>query len=165
MTDVVFTVGNSLRGDDGAGPLLAELLEAEPAPGWAVVDGGDAPENCLHHVRALSPRRVLIVDAAQMGLAPGEIRLIDEDCVADQFLITTHAIPLSFLIQSLRETVPEIAFLGIQPGQLDFYEPLSPQVRQAVVALHRDLVDGAVPGFTPALGQGEAASSMHIAPR
>jgi Ni,Fe-hydrogenase maturation factor len=28
MSKVVFTVGNRLRGDDGAGPLLAELLEA-----------------------------------------------------------------------------------------------------------------------------------------
>ena len=42
---VVFTVGNSLRGDDGAGSLLAELLQAEPAPDWVVIDGGSAPEN------------------------------------------------------------------------------------------------------------------------
>ena len=39
---VILTVGNSLMGDDGAGPLLAELLESEPAPGWAVIDGGSA---------------------------------------------------------------------------------------------------------------------------
>lgn len=142
MTDVVFTVGNVLRGDDGAGPLLAELLECAPAEGWDVVDGGASPENCLHQVRALSPERVLLVDAAEMELDPGEIRLIDEDCVAGHFLITTHAIPLNFLIASLRETVPEIVFLGIQPADVSFFGPMSPVVRQAVTDLHRHLVKG-----------------------
>lgn len=150
MTRVIFTVGNDMRADDGAGPLLAQLLEAEPAPGWEVVDGGDSPENHTHHVRALSPETVVIVDAADMGLPPGEVRRIDEDCVAQHFLITTHAIPLNFLIASLRETVPDIAFLGIQPREIVFMAPMTADVRQGVEALHRRLVDGldiqAIPG-------------------
>jgi hydrogenase 3 maturation protease len=96
----------------------------------------------MHQVRALSPQRVLIVDAADMALAPGEIRLIDEDCVADHFLVTTHAIPLNFLIASLRETVPEIVFLGIQPKDIVFLGPVSAEIRQAVETLHEALVQG-----------------------
>ncbi len=142
MNGVVFTVGNSLRGDDGAGPLLAELLEATPAEGWTLVDGEASPENHTHRVRALTPDRVLIVDAAQMELAPGEVRLLDEDCVAEHFLVTTHAIPLNFLIASLRETVPEIIFLGIQPKDTGFCNPLTPAVRTAVEMIHRRLVQG-----------------------
>ena len=142
MKAVVFTVGNAMRGDDGAGPLLAELLEAAPAPGWEVVDGGSSPENHIHQIRALSPDHVLIVDAAEMELAPGEIRRLDEDCIADHFLVTTHAIPLNFLIASLRETVPDIAFLGIQPKDTSFCGPMTPSVRQAVEALHEKLVRG-----------------------
>lgn len=142
MNGVVFTVGNSLRGDDGAGPLLAELLETAPAPGWAVVDGGTSPENHTHRVRAFTPGRVLIVDAAHMELPPGEVRRIDEDCVAEHFLITTHAIPLNFLIASLKETVPEIIFLGIQPKDTTFCAPLSPNIRQAVEMIHRSLLQG-----------------------
>lgn len=30
---VVLTVGNSMMGDDGAGPLLADLMEANPIDG------------------------------------------------------------------------------------------------------------------------------------
>jgi hydrogenase 3 maturation protease len=142
MTDVVFTVGNVMQGDDGAGPLLATLLETEPAPGWEVIDGEASPENHIHQVRALSPDRVLIVDAADMELAPGEVRLLDEDCVADHFLVTTHAIPLNFLIASLRETIPNIVFLGIQPKEVGFYAPMSPEVRRGVEALHQQLVRG-----------------------
>jgi hydrogenase 3 maturation protease len=142
MTNVIFTVGNAMRGDDAAGPLLAELLEAEPAAGWDVIDGGASPENHTHRIRTLSPDLVLIVDAADMGLAPGEVRVLDEDCVAEHFLVTTHAIPLNFLIASLRETVPDIAFLGIQPRDTTFLEPLTPAVRSAVEALHGNLVRG-----------------------
>ncbi len=142
MTNVVFTVGNDMRADDGAGPLLATLLDAEPAPGWEVIDGGASPENHLHRIRALSPGRVLIVDAADMGLAPGAVCRIDEDCVAEHFLITTHAIPLNFLIASLRETVSDIVFLGIQPKELVFLGAMTPEVRRGVETLHRTLVEG-----------------------
>lgn len=36
---VVLTVGNSMMGDDGAGPLLADLMEANPIDGWMVING------------------------------------------------------------------------------------------------------------------------------
>jgi hydrogenase 3 maturation protease len=140
MSKVVFTVGNRLRGDDGAGPLLAELLEADPAAGWTVVDGESSPENHTHRIRALMPRLVLIVDAAEMQLAPGEVRRLDEDCVAEHFLLTTHAIPLNFLIASLKETVPEVAFIGIQPGSTMLCGPITPSVRRAVERIHHGLV-------------------------
>lgn len=140
MTNVVFTVGNILRGDDGAGPLLAQLLEREPAPGWTVVNGEDVPENHTHYIRSLAPQRLLIVDAADMELPPGEVRLIDQDSVADQFLVTTHAIPLNFLIDSLQETIPEVLFLGIQPEDTSFLAPVSSTVRDSVEEVHDRLI-------------------------
>lgn len=155
MTDVVFTVGNDMRADDGAGPLLAALLAENPVPGWEAVDGGAAPENCTHRVRALEPARVLVVDAADMGLAPGTVRVIGEDRVASHFLITTHAIPLNFLIASLRETIPEIAFLGIQPRDTTFLAPMTPEVRKGVEAIHRALRSGAGADCFPPLGAAE----------
>jgi hydrogenase 3 maturation protease len=142
MSDVVFTVGNSLRGDDGAGPLLAELLEATPAAGWTVINGEASPENHTHRVRALRPDRVLIVDAADMQLAAGEVRRLDENCVAEHFLMTTHAIPLNFLIASLKETIPEIMFLGVQPQATGFCAAMSQAVRIAVGMIHQKLVRG-----------------------
>ena len=55
--NVVLTVGNSMMGDDGAGPLLADLLGKQPAPGWVVIDGGSAPENHVHQVLEHQPER------------------------------------------------------------------------------------------------------------
>lgn len=143
MPDLILTVGNSMMGDDGAGPLLAELLTNAPASGWAVIDGGSAPENVAHQVQALSPQTVVIVDAADMALTPGEVRLVDDANIADMFIMTTHNLPLSFLIERLRETVPQVLFVGIQPDIVAFGFPMTDPVRNAVTTLHAQLVAGA----------------------
>lgn len=70
MTDVLLCVGNSMMGDDGAGPLLAERFQAEPQGDWVLIDGGSAPENDVVAIREMRPDRLLIVDATEMGLNP-----------------------------------------------------------------------------------------------
>lgn len=151
MTGVVLTVGNSMMGDDAAGPMLAERLGKAPAPGWVVVDGGSAPENVVHAVRALTPDRVLVVDAADMGLPPGEVRRVDDKTIAENFMMTTHTLPLSFLIAALRESVPEVVLLGIQPGVVFFACPVTQEVAAAVAAVHAHLVAGRPVEAWPAL--------------
>jgi hydrogenase 3 maturation protease len=151
MTDIVLTVGNPLMGDDGAGPFLAELLERSPAAGWDVVDGGATPENVTHLVRAATPDRLLMVDAAEMGLPHGAIRRIDPALIAERFLIHTHAIPLDFLVRSLKESVRDVVFVGIQPARVAFFEEMTPAVRSAVEELHRRLAAGEDPAELPAV--------------
>jgi hydrogenase 3 maturation protease len=138
-------VGNSMMGDDGAGPRLAELCAEKPLSSWTVVDGGAAPENDIGYLRELRPAHLVIVDATDMGLTPGEMRIIDETDIADMFLLTTHTLPLTFLIGELREAIPQITFVGIQPEVVAFYYPLSTAVELAVQCLHQRL---------PALAQG-----------
>ncbi|WON78640.1 hydrogenase maturation peptidase HycI [Serratia sp. UGAL515B_01] len=139
MTNVLLCVGNCMMGDDGAGPLLAELCASAPPPGWTVIDGGAVPENDIGHIRALCPERLVIVDATDMGLTPGEIRIIDQQDIAEMFIMTTHNLPLNVLIEQLQADVPEITFIGIQPDVVAFYYPLSAAVRQAVSTLHQRL--------------------------
>ncbi len=140
---VILTVGNDLMGDDAAGPLLAELLSQMPADEWEVVDGGSAPENQVHSVRALQPGRVVIVDATEMSLPPGEIRLVDESIIGEQAFTSTHVLPLTFLFTFLRDFVLDIQLLGIQPSQVAFACPPSEAVRQAVQTIHANLRLGA----------------------
>ncbi len=136
---VVLTVGNSLMGDDGAGPLLADLMTRAPVAGWTVVNGGSAPENVVHRVRALRPKRVLVVDAADMSLKPGELRLVDPAIIADMFIMSTHNLPLSFVIDQLKEDVEEVLFIGIQPDVVAFYFPMTAPVKAAVDHLYAQL--------------------------
>ncbi len=146
---VVLTVGNNMMGDDGAGPLLAELMTRRPIPGWTVVDGGSAPENVVHSVHALRPQRVVVVDAADMSLVPGDIRLIDPADIAGMFIMSTHNLPLSFVIDQLKEEIPEVWFVGIQPDVVAFYFPMTEPVTQAVNRLYQRLEqwqgDGGLP--------------------
>ena len=130
-------VGNSMMADDGAGPRLAELCAEQPLTGWTVVDGGAAPENDIGFLRELGPAHLVIVDATDMGLAPGEMRIIEEDDIAEMFMMTTHNLPLTFLIQQLREDIPQITFIGIQPDVVAFYFPMSAAVEQAVNRLYQ----------------------------
>jgi len=140
--NLVLTVGNGMMGDDGAGALLAQLLAATPLDGWDLLHGGSAPENLLHRVRTMSPERVLLVDAADMDLPPGSVRSIRDDRLDDPFLMTTHSLPLTFLIESLREIAPQVELLGIQPETVAFGLPISPAVKNAVERVYQDLKAG-----------------------
>lgn len=140
--NLVLTVGNGMMGDDGAGALLAERMREAPLEAWEVVNGGSMPENVFHLVRDLAPRRVLVVDASDMDLAPGSVRLIPDAQLDDPFLLTTHALPLTYLIEALREFVPQVELLGIQPEIVMFGFPMSEAVKDAVETVYQDLKAG-----------------------
>lgn len=141
--NVLFAVGNGMMGDDGAGVLLAEMLRENPLENWTVLNGGSAPENVAHRIREMDASRVLVVDAADMDLPPGSIRRIHADRLDDPFLMTTHTLPLTFLIESLREFVQQVELLGIQPRTVAFGYPMSDEVRTAVGRVYTDLKNGA----------------------
>lgn len=137
--NVVLAVGNSMMGDDGAGPLLAEMMAEAPIEGWIAVNGGSAPENVTHQIRALAPKRLVIVDATDMELSPGEIRIVNPDDIAEMFFMSTHNMPLNFLIDQLREDIDEVIFVGIQPDVVMFYFPMTEKVTQAVRVIYQRL--------------------------
>lgn len=152
-------VGNSMMGDDGAGPRLAARCAQQPLPGWTVVDGGAAPENDIGYLRELRPAHLVIVDATEMGLAPGEMRIIAEQDISEMFMMTTHNLPLTFLIEQLRADIPQITFIGIQPEIVAFYYPMSAAVEQAVSRLHQCLLPGLQNGLDIAPWQRENPST------
>ena len=131
-----------MMGDDGAGPYLYQLLTENPLSDWEVIDGGSAPENVAHQIRQLRPKRLLIVDAADMELPPGKIRIIDKDAIAELFFVSTHNMPLNFLIEQLEEDIAEIVFVDIQPDLVSFGFPMTETVRDSVQFLYDFLREG-----------------------
>ena len=129
---LVVTVGNEMMGDDAAGPLLARMIKHSPLADWEVLDGGNAPENHVFKIREMEPEQVIIVDAADMDLQTGEFRVIDKDEIGSVFLMTTHSLPLTYLMEAIQEFVPRVDLIGIQPGVVAFGYPVSPQVKQGV---------------------------------
>jgi hydrogenase 3 maturation protease len=149
--NLVLTVGNEMMGDDAAGPLLARMIKHAPLDDWEVLDGGNVPENYVFKIREMEPEHVLIVDAADMDLQTGEIRLIDKDRVGSVFLMTTHSLPLTYLMESILGFVSKVELVGIQPEVVAFGYPVSPRVKQAVERVYAWLELGGALSGAPAL--------------
>lgn len=138
----ILGIGNSLNGDDGAGPAVVQALQrARGSTGnILILDAGPAPENFTSDLRRFKPDLVLMVDAAEMGTAAGTIMLLETGQV-DGFGASTHLYPPSTLAGFLSSELGcSTVVLGIQPQSLVFDQPLTKPVEEAVQAC----VDGVI---------------------
>lgn len=143
IENILFTVGSVLRGDDAAGPLLARSFRENPIEGWTLLEGDQTPEDDLGYIERIHPTRLVLVDAADMGLEPGATRRLTITDVKTKYLFTTHSMPITYLLGRLGEACDQLDFIGIQPAQTEFYSAVTPAVREAVDALYNCLVSGA----------------------
>ncbi|MFB2622372.1 hydrogenase maturation peptidase HycI [Methanothermobacter sp. KEPCO-1] len=141
---LILTVGNEMRSDDGFGPYLASIISRDVMErGHLLINAGTVPENFTGMIRSEKPSHIIIVDAVEMGKEPGTIMLIDRDRISD-YSISTHAMPLSFLVRYLEEQGDcRITLIGVQPENLEFGMELSEGVRGAAYEL-RDLLLSAI---------------------
>lgn len=142
MKKVVLTAGAVLRGDDAAGPYLAKLIQEKPIEGFEVIDGGQTPEDDLGYIRKLNVDELILFDAASMELNPGEMRILEEEDVFSDYMMTTHSLPLSFLISELKICCKNVIFVGIQPAHTDFMGALTPQVKKSCDTFYEILKTG-----------------------
>ena len=135
MVNMLLGIGNSLNGDDGVGGYIARNLHTEE---WISLDCGTVPENFTGLVRRNTPDLLVLVDAADMHLPPGEYRIIPHDLI-EEVGIGTHALPLSHLINFIAPVAGDIVFVGIQPESLGTGEPLSEKVQNSADEIIRIL--------------------------
>lgn len=150
---LVLGVGNAMKGDDGFGPLLVNLLlERGAAVGRTdefrdgrrrivALDCGTTPENYTSVIRRLHPKMLLIVDAAEMGIGAGECRIIPRDRVGSLGL-STHSMPLTLFMSYVDDLVESIVLVGVQPHSMALGVELSPEVAAAAENLAECLVRG-----------------------
>ena len=143
---VVLGVGNSLHGDDGAGPAVAAGIAALGLPGVAAYDCGTAPENFTGVVRRAGPDLLVIVDAAEMGLLAGSVRRIPLERICDT-AIGTHMLALSHLVRFLADAAGRIVVVGVQPACMGDREDLSAAVAEGVAEVVRCVREGDVLGI------------------
>jgi hydrogenase 3 maturation protease len=141
---LVAAIGNPLRGDDAAASELLKRLEGKT--GATLLDTEEVPESYAGQIAAAQPEVVLLVDAVDLGAEPGAAALLKKDELpAGGF--STHRPPLSVLIWFLeQETGAEVLLLAIQPRQVEFGAPVSPEVERTVQALAALMTDGAPQG-------------------
>lgn len=94
---------------------------------------------------AAQPEVVVIVDAAELGAAPGEMAIVETNELAE-VVLSTHNASLRLFIQVLRSEVQaDVFLLGVQPASMAFGAPMS----QAVVTTLR-LLEGLFQSCYPA---------------
>jgi len=116
VAHLIMCIGNIDGGDDAIGPYIADKLMQEEG-NLVVLNCGTVPENFTSVVKQHNPKNLIIVDAVEMGLDAGEIRIVPKDKIGVMH-ISTHGIPISVLISYLEQYVEKIYFIGIQPKSM-----------------------------------------------
>ncbi|MGA2111531.1 MAG: hydrogenase 3 maturation endopeptidase HyCI [Anaerolineales bacterium] len=150
---VILGIGNPWRGDDGFGPTLAKRLQG--SVGATVINAEEIPENYLGLIVAAQPQTVVLVDAVELGLQPGEMALVEADSLAGAGL-STHAASLSLCARYIHnETQADVFLLGVQPLTTELGASLSPPVEAAI-----DLLQGILTQLLPGRPSSEPGSSQ-----
>jgi len=129
---VIMGIGNQMRRDDFVGMSVVRKLKRTASRNIHLVEAGEVPESYLGLVEEVQPTHILMVDAADMGELPGEVRLASPREIRG-LSISTHTLPLSVVSEYLaKRTKAKIALLAIQPKVLDFGEGLSEELASVV---------------------------------
>lgn len=134
--------GNTLRGDDGAGPSLIALLEGKVMA--SLLDAGEVPESYFSRIQAVRADTIVVIDAADFGAAPGDLAVLEAEAIAECG-ISTHQMPMNLFFHFIKgDRNIEVFAIGIQPAQIGFGESMSPAVEASVQAL-ADLLQDLLP--------------------
>lgn len=133
---VVVGVGNSLRGDDGVGPFLVQMLQKRVEK---VIDAGEVPESYSGKILDMKPATVLFVDAVELGAGPGSVVLLKPEDLS-QVSFSSHRMSLKLFMNFLqREGNIRVLLLGFQPKDTTLGRTLSAEVKESLEAVHRIL--------------------------
>ncbi len=145
MAILILGIGNSLMNDDAVGVTAIEQLKeryAFPA-GVTVVDGGTLGLDLLPMLEGI--KKLLIIDAIDMGAAPGDLFRLQGEEVPRAFAskLSVHQMGVQDLlaVAELQGHVPEeLVVWGVQPGSIEMEMRLTPTVAAAMMPL----LDGVV---------------------
>lgn len=131
---VILGIGNEIKGDDALGSIIAQKSSQlfNKNENIVVFDGGTVPENYTGLIRKENPTHIILVDAVDMKKDPGYIRVVKKEEIAN-YNISTHAMPVSFLIKYMETTVSaRIILVGVQPKSMGLAEPISKEVEESI---------------------------------
>ena len=139
---LILGCGNVLIGDDGFGPVVAQQLQRNftiPSD-VCVLDTGTSVREILFDtiLSDKKPSKIVIIDAMDSGLEPGELFSPDIDSFPKAKLddFSLHQVPTSNLLRELRDLCGiQVAVVACQvAGACDRVNPgLSEPVSKAVV--------------------------------
>src|SRR4030042_4224099 len=147
---IILGIGNRLGGDDAAGPAVVDRLNQRRQRAGAplstdimAIDAGTAPESYPSVIRQHQPDLLILVDAADMGLPAGALRVIPPKKIS-VLSFSTHHMPLSMFISYVEESCGKVLLIGVQPERTEMGGPISKAVRKSMMELFEALLEGQV---------------------
>lgn len=129
---VVIGIGNAFRRDDGAGLAVARRLEGRPDITVCSHHGEGTGLMALWRGRG----RVVVIDAASSGAAPGTVLRLAADAIpAEMRFFSSHAFGLAEAVamaRALGELPAEFTVIAIEGADFSAGEGLSEAVAAAV---------------------------------
>ena len=133
---IVAGIGNPIRQDDNVGLRVVESLQGRVRENVFLLECETVPESYLLDIEQTKPSHVLLIDAAFLGLKPGESKLFEAEKIADFPAVTSHVLPLRIFCDYIKKaTGTKIGLLLIEPKCMEFGEGLSVEVESAAKAL------------------------------
>ena len=138
---VLAGIGNPIRTDDYVGLKIVEDLKGRLPAKVLLLEAETVPESYLYDIEEFHPSHVLLIDAAFLGLKPGDASLMDAEKIAETSAVTTHLLPLRVFCDYVNQaTGAKIALLLVEPKSMDLGEGLSAPVQEAVERLTQILL-------------------------
>ena len=126
---VVAGIGNPIRMDDFVGVKIVQDLQGKVSERVYLIECETVPESFMQQIIDFKPSHVLLIDAATLGLEPGNARLIDPDQLIVLPAFSTHMLPLRIFCDYLAKTTDaKIALILIEPQATDFGEELTLEI-------------------------------------
>jgi hydrogenase 3 maturation protease len=126
----VVGVGDELQPFDRLGMDAAKKIDQVHLSDVGVFFAGTVPESITGPLRRFRPDHTLFLDAADMGVRPGTIAVIDPERIQVS-LFSTHALPLSVVMDYVeREIGTGVTLIGIQPDRTHPEKDLSDEDRE-----------------------------------
>lgn len=134
-------LGNIIRGDDGLGPKLIEMLKDRKVDAF-LFDCGTVPENYIFPILSTSCDTVMLVDAADLGAPAGSVVVFGLDEIANVSFSTHNPSPRLFtdLLKTGKENI-NIFVVSVQPKSMELGQPISEEVLKGL-----DLLASAIAG-------------------
>lgn len=127
---VIAGIGNPIRMDDYVGVKIVQDLRGKVSDRVMLIECETVPESYIQQIIDFKPTHVLLIDAAMLGLKPGETKLVSPSELATFPPYSTHMLPLRlFCGYIMKEVQANLGLLLVQPASVDFGEGLSLAVR------------------------------------
>lgn len=137
---VIVGIGNTLKGDDGAGPSVCQQLRRAKVRA-ELIDAGNVPENYIQLIIKKAPQNLLIIDAIDFGASPGTIGIFKPEQL-NSSVFSTHVLsPRLFVDMVCQNIKVDVYFVGIQPAQTQLGQSVSAEVNQAIQCLTHTLTE------------------------